>query len=68
MEKIAEKVLLLAIIFADVAALPLGDFYSFGSEAGDAALSRNDDGSSPSIPLPNGFPFYGLMYNELFVR
>ena len=48
-------------------AVPLAEFYPFGSEAGDEALLRNDDGSSPAITVPYPFIFFGYSFQNIFV-
>ena len=49
-----------------IEAIPLNDFYQFGLAAGDVALDRSDDGSSPEITLPV-FSFFGQSFESLFV-
>lgn len=44
--------------------LPLSNF---GSEAGDAELGPNDDGSSPAISLPSPFPFFDSLQETVYV-
>ena len=48
-------------------AVPLAEFYPFGSEAGDEALRRNDDGSSPAVTVPYPFIFFGYSFQSIFV-
>ena len=48
-------------------AIPLGDFYPFGSEAGDTSLPSNDDGSSPPITLELPFRFFDEDFSTFFV-
>ncbi|XP_031413708.1 uncharacterized protein LOC105909089 [Clupea harengus] len=45
-----------------------GIFYPFGSAAGDTFSSRILDGSSPIIPLLRPLPFFGRMYQQIFVN
>ena len=59
---------LLLLACAGAIAIPLEDFYPFGPDAGDVAIIRNDDGSSPAISPPSGFLFFGMMFTEIFVR
>eukprot|EP00105_Crassostrea_gigas_P040178 XP_019924326.1 PREDICTED: sushi, nidogen and EGF-like domain-containing protein 1 [Crassostrea gigas] len=47
--------------------LTLKDLYPFGDQAGDEALSKNDDGSSPPIPISTLFPFFNHQHSKLFV-
>lgn len=47
--------------------LPLSDFYPYGSEAGDAELAPNDDGSSPAISLSSPFPFFDSLQETVYV-
>ena len=50
-----------------VTPIAIEDFYQFGSEAGDAAIGRTLDGSSPPINLPSPFNFFGQSFNRMFV-
>ena len=50
-----------------VSAIPLNDFYSFGTDAEDSLLGRNDDGSSPAITLTPAFKFFGTIFDTIFV-
>ena len=50
-----------------VNAVAIDDFYKFGREAGDTAIRRTLDGSSPSITLPSPFNFMGEFYSETYV-
>lgn len=47
--------------------LALKDLYPFGDQAGDEALSKNDDGSSPPIPISTLLPFFNHQHSKLFV-
>ena len=49
-----------------LSAVPLEDFYPFGPMEGDTVLTRNDDGSSSSIPI--SFNFFGRVETSLYVR
>ena len=51
----------------NVTAIPLSDFYQFGSGAGDSLLHRNDDESSPAISVPSGFAYFGQFFGDIFV-
>ena len=48
-------------------AVPLSSFYSYGSAAGDTALSPTNDGSSPPITLPTPFNFFGTKDSTIYV-
>ena len=51
-----------------VYAIPLDQFYPYGTSAGDDVLPRNDDGVSGAIPLGNsGFRYYGSIHSSIFV-
>ena len=58
-------VVLLSLISLSIG-LPLGDFYPFGSENGDASLAPSDD-DSLRVELSTVLPFYGTGYNSIFV-
>ena len=47
--------------------IPLSEFFPFGTEAGDAELPSNDDGSSPAITLSTPFPFFAETETDLYV-
>ena len=51
-----------------VHAIPLDDFYPYGTDVGDAVLPRNDDGVSSAISLGgSGFRYFGNSHTEIFV-
>ena len=50
-----------------VLAVPLANFYSFGSAARDLSLAPTDDGSSPNISLQGTFPFFDKKHSTVFV-
>ena len=50
-----------------VTAIPLQQFYPYGAENGDNLIHRNDDGSSPPIPLPSQFNFFGQSVYDFYV-
>lgn len=50
-----------------VRAIPLDQFYPFGTSFGDSVLSRSNDGTSGAIPVIHGFRYYGGVYNNLYV-
>ena len=48
--------------------IPLGDFYTFGAGAADAALSSNDDDFSSPINLTQpAFRFFDAVHSAIFV-
>ena len=48
-----------------VLGLKLDDFHPYGSQNGDTAMSKNDDGSSPDIPISSLFPFFNHQHSKL---
>ena len=56
------------LLFKDVLCIPLADFYPFGEGGPDAAVGRNDDGSSPLITLSSNFPFFDENFRNIYVR
>ena len=51
-----------------VHAIPLDDFYPYGTDVGDDVLPRNDDGVSSAISLGgSGFRYFGNSHSEIFV-
>ena len=46
-------------------AIPLGDFYPFGTTANDSSLPPNDDDFSAPIILNRPFPFFGSRHTTL---
>ena len=51
-----------------VHAIPLSEFYPYGTSAGDAVLPRNDDGVSSAISLgASGFRYYGTSHSDIFL-
>lgn len=42
-------------------------FYPFGSDVGDSVIPPNDDGTSGSVTIDVGFPFFATSNTELFV-
>lgn len=65
-------IILIVALFATVIVGPalgltLKDLYPFGDQAGDEAMSKNDDGSSPQIPISTLFPFFNHQHSKLFV-
>ena len=60
--------LILSTCGSRVSAIPLADFYPFGSVAGDSVLGPTDDGSSEVIELGRGFPFFQQVYLTMVVR
>ena len=55
------------LLTTDVTAIPVGDFYPFGSGAGDSLVDRTLDGSSPNITLPATFFFFGQSFSNIYV-
>nr|XP_058155717.1 sushi, nidogen and EGF-like domain-containing protein 1 isoform X4 [Dasypus novemcinctus]XP_058155718.1 sushi, nidogen and EGF-like domain-containing protein 1 isoform X4 [Dasypus novemcinctus] len=49
-------------------AVALADFYPFGTERGDAATPKQDDGGSGLRPLSVPFPFFGAKHSGLYVN
>ena len=60
-------VVLVLLLCCKAIAVPLADFYQFGSDVGDTELPRDDDNSSPSIELPHPLTVLGTSYNVTFV-
>uniref|UniRef100_A0A914V6F4 Sushi, nidogen and EGF-like domain-containing protein 1 n=1 Tax=Plectus sambesii TaxID=2011161 RepID=A0A914V6F4_9BILA len=50
------------------AKVPIGEFFPFGVENGDAVMERSDDGSSPRLPLSIAFPFFDFLHDALWVN
>jgi hypothetical protein len=50
-----------------VGAIPLSQFYPYGTSAGDSVLPRSDDGASGAIPVIPGFKYFGTSYTNLYV-
>ena len=61
--------LAVALLFcvSQVAAIPLANFYPFGTSAGDNTLGPTDDGRSPLIALNDQFLYFGTYYTDLRV-
>ena len=57
--------LLLLPVFST--AIPLDDFYPFGSDTADNSLAPNDDGSSNQIQFSAIFPLFGTDHTTVFV-
>ena len=55
------------LLVAHVEAIPLEQFYPFGSGAGDILLNRTLDGSSPVHVLPSPFPYFGQNFTTVYV-
>ena len=49
-------------------ALPLEDFYPFGTSAGDNLVGPTLDGSSPQVFLSTPLLFFGATFTNLYVR
>eukprot|EP00105_Crassostrea_gigas_P046261 XP_019930409.1 PREDICTED: protein mesh [Crassostrea gigas] len=71
-EDIGMRSILVAEYFAFVVGpalgLSLNDLYPFGDQAGDTAMNKNDDGSSPDIPISTLFPFFNHQHTKLIVN
>lgn len=50
-----------------LSAVPLSSFYPYGPSAGDTTLHRNDDDTSPAIPLPSPFNYFANSPTSLYV-
>ena len=48
-------------------AIPIKDFYPYGSSTEDTVVERTLDGSSPAITLPSQFNIFGSYYTDIFV-
>ena len=57
----------LMVLTTDVDAIPLEDFYPFGSGVGDTEHTVRDGDSSIPIPLPSQLNFVGQFYDAIFV-
>ena len=42
-------------------------FFQFGTDVGDSIVPVADDGSSPAINIPGGFPFFTLNTRSVYV-
>lgn len=60
-------VLVFLALFTAAFAIPERNFYPFAGSTGDVSLPRVLDVSSPAVPLPTNFPFFGQDHNHLFV-
>lgn len=65
------RIILVAEYFAFVVGpalgLTLNDLYPFGDQAGDTAVSKNDDDGSPEIFISTLFPFFNHQHTKLIV-
>ena len=65
---VAHVLAVILIISSCAQAIPLEDFYSFGSGTTDAQLPPNDDEFAGPIDLPApALPFYDEPYETIFV-
>ena len=55
------------MLLSSISAIPLKDFYPYGSTYGDTAVNRTRDGSSGRVSLPTRFRFFGRYFMEIFV-
>ena len=60
-------VVLVLVLCCKAIAVPLADFYQFGSDVGDMELPRDDDNSSSPIELLHPLTVFGTSYNVTFV-
>ena len=63
---------MLAVVFVlllccKAIAVPLADFYQFGSDVGNTELPRDDDDDSSPIGLLHPLTVFGTSYNVTFV-
>ena len=61
------SVVLVLLLSCKAIAIPLAEFYQFGSDVGDTELPRDDDNSSSPIELPHPLTVFGTSYNVTFV-
>ncbi|XP_048768421.2 protein mesh-like [Ostrea edulis] len=61
-------VLMLLVFAPCVLCLTLNDLFPFGSENGDTAMDKNDDGSTSDIPISTLFPFFNHQHSKLIVN
>lgn len=57
-----------AFFVGPVLGIKFKDLYPFGDQAGDTAMGKNDDGSSPEIPISTLFPFFNHQHSKLIVN
>ena len=55
------------LLFKNAFCIPLANFYPFGERERDAAVGRNDDGSSELITLTSNFPFFDENFRNIYV-
>ena len=60
-------VIIVCLLLSAASAIPLTNFYPFGTAQGDQQLLSNDDRSTPAITLNVSFPFFGTDYGTIFV-
>lgn len=60
---------IISICHLIVYAIPLeSNLYPFGAEVGDKGIKMDtEDGNSPYITPPMGFPFMGKLYDRVYV-
>lgn len=58
---------LVALFVGPALGLTVKDLYPFGDQAGDTAMEKNDDGSSPEIFISTLFPFFNHQHSTLIV-
>ena len=59
--------ILVIVLIPVVLGITLDELYPFGSQARDTAMEKNDDGSSPNIPIATLFPFFNHQHSTVIV-
>ena len=59
---------ILQLLYKDALCIPLAHFYPFGESVRDAAVGKNDDGTSELITLTSNFPFFDENFRKIYVR
>uniref|UniRef100_A0A914WTJ7 VWFA domain-containing protein n=1 Tax=Plectus sambesii TaxID=2011161 RepID=A0A914WTJ7_9BILA len=57
-----------ATVSSCFAAVPLSQFFPYGSGAGDVFVPRSDDGSSPQVAISTPFYFFNFTHTNLWVN
>jgi hypothetical protein len=60
-------VVLFLVLFNVRGSQCLVNFYPYGLPAEDEKVTKNDDGSSPDIPISTLFPFFNHQHDHLIV-
>ena len=66
--KVIAVACLLTLCKVSAVPIQLGDFYPFGTAAGDKRVPTTDDDPSELITLNSVFPFYGTDHDFIVVR